>query len=354
MLQVIQGENEVASTKTSREKVLDLLSGKRNGELLCFSGMGNVTTEGMRETGVRFAESHTDAVKMAALAASTHKLFGFECAIVPFDVAIEAEAVGCPINFYKHVDPQEILYPTVKGKIVKSAADIRVSLDLANAGRIPIVTEALRLLKQDIGSAVAIGTYIMGPFTIAGQTMELNDLLKVCLKKPEQVDEILQVYAGLVIKLAEVYSAAGADYITIREMGACSDVLRPALFKKLVEPHLKRIFESAPAPLALHICGKSNGIMDSMNQCHASAISVDQKNDLQETRKTIGPNPILLGNFDPYNVLVKGTPDDVLRAVEECIKGGVDAVWPGCDIWPTVPKENMEALMRAVKKSRSF
>ena len=89
--------------------------------------------------------------------------------------------------------------------------------------------------------------------------------------------------------------------------------------------------------------------MDSMNSCSARALSVDQKNDLQETRKTIGSEPILLGNFDPYNVLVKGTSADVEKAVEECVRGGVDAVWPGCDIWPTVPKENMETLMQTVK-----
>ena len=129
------------------------------------------------------------------------------------------------------------------------------------------------------------------------------------------------------------------------------DVLRPALFRKLVEPHLKSIFSGAPGPMILHICGKSNGIMDSMNGCGARALSVDQKNDLRETRNTIGPEPILLGNFDPYNVLVKGTPEEVENAVRDCVQGGVDAIWPGCDIWPTVPKENMETLMRAVKSA---
>ncbi|RJP70313.1 MAG: MtaA/CmuA family methyltransferase [Candidatus Abyssobacteria bacterium SURF_17] len=338
--------------KTSREKVLELLNGKRNGELLCFSGMGNVTTEGMKQTGIRFAESHTDASKMAALAATTHKLFGFECAVIPFDVAIEAEIVGCPINFYTRSHPLEILYPTVKEKVIRSAGDIKLPSDLSRAGRVPLVTEALNLLSDDLKGAVAIGTYIMGPFTIAGQTMELSDLLKISLKKPEEVAEVLAVYTELVIQLAETYSAAGADYITIREMGACSDVLRPALFKQLVEPQLRRIFDQAPHPLVLHICGKSNGIMDSMNRVGAGALSVDQKNDLRETRKTIGPKPILLGNFDPFNILVKGTPSDVKRAVQECVNGGVDAVWPGCDIWPTVPTENMNALMQAVKNAR--
>lgn len=337
------------SAKTTREKVLDLLGGSRNDELLCFSGMGNVTTEGMKQTGVRFAESHTDAEKMAALAASTYKLFGFGCAVVPFDVAIEAEVVGCSINFYTQVDPQEILYPTVGSKIPVSASAIKLPSDIASAGRVPLVRKALELLKADIGSEAPIGTYIMGPFTIAGQTMELNDLLKLCLKKSDQVFEILEIYSGLVIRLAEIFFDAGADYVTIREMGATSDVLRPAMFKKLVEPHLKRIFDNSPGPLVLHICGKTKDIIDSMHKCAANALSVDQKNDLRETRRTIGTEPILFGNFDPYNILVKGTPEDVERAVKECVDGGVDALWPGCDIWPTVPRENMEALMRAAK-----
>ena len=336
-------------TKTIRERVLNLLDGKRDGDLLCFSGMGNVTTEGMKQTGVRFAESHTDAKMMATLAASTYKLFGFHCAVVPFDVAIEAEALGCSINYYKQVDPEEILYPTVKGKSVARASDINVPKDISKAGRVPLVSEAIAALKDDIGAEVPIGTYILGPFTIAGQTMELNDLLKMCLKNPEQVSEILNIYADVVIRLAEIFFEAGADYINIREMGATSDVLRPRLFTRLVEPHLKRIFDSAPKPLILHICGKSNPIIDSMNGCGAAALSVDQKNDLRETRKVIGAEPVLLGNFDPYNILVKGTPEDVERTVRECVESGADAIWPGCDIWPTVPKENMEALMLAVK-----
>ena len=335
-------------TKSIRDRVIDLLEGKRDGDLLCFSGMGNVTTEGMKETGIRFAEAHTDAKKMATLAASTYKLFGFECAVVPFDVAIEAELLGCQINYYKHVDPEEILYPTVKEKSVSIASDINVPKDISIVGRVPLVSEAIALLKDDIGKDAPVGTYILGPFTIAGQTMELNDLLKMCLKKPDQVSEILEIYTDLVIRLAEVFFEAGADYINIREMGATSDVLRPRLFAKLVEPHLKRIFENTPPPLILHICGKSNPIIESMNSC-ATVLSVDQKNDLRETRKVIGDKPILLGNFDPYNILVKGTPEDVERAVQECVEGGVDAIWPGCDIWPTAPKENMEALMRAVK-----
>ena len=39
---------------------------------------------------------------------------------------------------------------------------------------------------------------------------------------------------------------------------------------------------------------------------------------------------------------------DVGAVMKKCIDDGVDAIWPGCDIWPDVKKENMEAYVQAV------
>jgi [methyl-Co(III) methanol-specific corrinoid protein]:coenzyme M methyltransferase len=87
-----------------------------------------------------------------------------------------------------------------------------------------------------------------------------------------------------------------------------------------------------------------------MADCGADAISVDQKNQLGESRKKLGDDVILLGNLDPYNVLVTGAREEIDAAVKEIIDNGADAVWPGCDIWPDVPKENMRALMESVQR----
>ena len=59
---------------------------------------------------------------------------------------------------------------------------------------------------------------------------------------------------------------------------------------------------------------------------------------------------LILGNIDAYGVMVLGKPEDVDNAVKEAVANGVDAIWPGCDIWPTVPRENMEALLAAAQK----
>lgn len=332
---------------TPRERVLNLFAHQPVDRIPCFSGMGNVITEGMRAHGIRFAEAHSDARKMATLAASMYRLCGYECAVVPFDLGVEAEVLGCALNLYEGVDPDEILYPTIREKMVTQADDIRIPENLAGQGRVPMVCQALRFLHEEVGPEVAVGSYLLGPFTLAGQVMELNDLLKMSFKQPAAVSAILERLSDLIIALAGIYRAAGADYLTIREMGACTDVLNPRVFRSLIQPHLARILGAISGPKVLHICGSTNAIVQAMAECGADAISVDQKNDLAQTRRELGPDALIFGNFDPYKVLVQGTPQQAEEAGQTCIQNGASAVWPGCDIWPTAPAENVRVLVRA-------
>ena len=333
-----------------RERILGLLRKKEKDGIPCFSGMGNVITEVMKANGIRFAEAHTDPQKMATLAGSMYKLYDYECAVVPFDLGIEAEVLGCPMNFYTGVETDDILYPTIKDKIVESARDIKIPENPEEKGRVPVVTEAIRLLRRDVGDKVAIGTYLLGPFTLAGQVMELDHLLKKSFKDPGEVEAVLEVLSQLIITLGKIYKQAGADYITLREMGACTDVMNPRMFKTLVQPHLIRILKGLEPPRILHICGGTNQIIKSMEECGAEALSVDHKNDLRQSRQELKPETLLFGNLDTYTNLVQGTPVEVEEAVKECLEAGVDAIWPGCDIWPTATPANIRAMIRTTRE----
>lgn len=87
-----------------------------------------------------------------------------------------------------------------------------------------------------------------------------------------------------------------------------------------------------------------------MNECGADAISVDQKNHLDEARKKLGNQAVLLGNFDPYDTLCVADVAGVEGVIRRCIEMGADAVWPGCDIWPAVKEENLKAYVDSVVK----
>ncbi|UCD34891.1 MAG: MtaA/CmuA family methyltransferase [Nitrospiraceae bacterium] len=337
---------------TPRDRVLKLFAGEAIDRPPCFSGMGNVTAEGLKKFGYKFAAVHSDAKMMADSAASTYRLFGFECAVVPFDLCVEAEALGCGINVYSHLE--DILYPTIKTKLINTEEemDIAVPADLAERGRVPMMKEVIGRLKADVGKEVAIGAHVLGPFTLAGQVMELNTLLKLSFKKPDKIGKLLDTLASALVVIAGEYEDAGADYITVREMGATSDVLSPRVFKSLILPYLKKVFAALNKDTVIHICGKTNDIAVFMVESGAKAISVDQKNDIADTRKKIGDKALLFGNYDPYNVLVSGTAEQVRETMRQCLDNGVSAVWPGCDIWPTVPPENFHAMMDEVKQYR--
>ena len=337
---------------TAKQRVAKLFAGEAVDRVPCFSGMGNVTTEGLKTLGHKFAAIHLDAKMMAAAAATSYKLLGIECGVVPFDLCVEAEAMGCEINVYAH--SEDLLYPTIKKKLINNEAEMELALptDIAGRGRVPLMAEAIGLLKKELGDEAPVGSYVLGPFTLAGQIMELNDLLKLSFKKPDKVGALLDKLAGVAIQVAKVYQKAGVDYLTVREMGATSDVLSPRVFKTLILPYLQRIFAEITVPNVLHICGKTNDIVPFMLESGAKAISVDQKNDVAESRAKLGPKALIFGNYDPYNVLVAGTPELVRTTVGKCIDDGVSAVWPGCDIWPTVPPENVKAMLEEVRSHK--
>jgi len=337
-------------TLTSRERVLRLFRREKIDYIPVFSGMGNITVHGLEKYGWKFPEIHTDARKMASMAASTYELFGYECAVVPFDLAVEAEALGAKANYYTHAT--EILYPTITEHPAEKVEDLNLQVpsDLAKAARIPLVIEALKLLKSEVGDEVAIGSHVLGPYTLAGQLLDLSFLAKAAFKKPALVGALLDTLASVLIEIIGIYRRAGADYITVREMGAGPDILSPRIFQSLIMPPLKKIFAAVDSPKVLHICGDTNDIIEGMAQCGADVLSVEKKNRVAETRRKLGLGALIFGDLDAYNVLVLGGPVEVEKAVREAIEAGVNAIWPGCDIWPTVPKENMEALMAAARK----
>ncbi len=335
---------------SSRERVLKFFRKEKIDRIPVFSGFGNVTVHGLEKYGWKFADIHLDAHKMANMAASTSQLFGFECAVVPFDMGIEAEALGAGVNFYpSHTD---VVYPTISKKVAEKVEDLNIKIpsDLAKAGRIPLVSEAIRLLKKEVGDQVAIGSWVLGPYTLAGQLVDIGDLAKMAIKRADMVNKVLDTLAEVLIEMSRIYREAGADYMTIREMGAGPDILSPRIFKTLIRPHLMKVFTAIESPKILHICGDTNSIVEQMVLCEADAISVDQKNNVAESRKEVGPDMFILGNIDPYGVMVKGKPDDVEDSVKDAIDNGVNAIWPGCDIFPTVPRKNMESLIAATQK----
>ena len=335
------------TTVTPKERIEKLFRKEPIDAMPVFSGQGMVTIQAIEKMGIRFAEVHTSAEYLARSAMVSAEIFGFDGVVIPYDMCTVPEALGRGASLYK--DEEGILYPTVPSKWA-TLDEVDIPSEYLAKGRMPVVDEALGILKSGTDGRFAVGGWVLGPFTMAGQMIELDVLLKGMRKDKERVEAFLSKMTELVIDIARHYQALGVDYMNIREMGTGTDIISPRMWKMSVMDNLKKVFKALDSPNILHICGSTDMIIEMMNECGADALSVDQKNDVAESRKKLGNDVLLLGNFDPYGTLVQMDASEVEEVIKKCIDDGVDAVWPGCDIWPEVKKENVETYVRTVRE----
>jgi [methyl-Co(III) methanol-specific corrinoid protein]:coenzyme M methyltransferase len=335
------------TTMTSKERVGRLFKKEPIDAMPVFSGQGMVTLDAIQKMGIRFPQVHGSAEYMAGSAVASAELFGFDAVIIPYDMCTVPEALGRGVSLYK--DTEEILYPTVPSKW-QTLDEVELVGDFLTKARMPLVDEAFGILRSQSNGRFAVGGWVLGPFTMAGQILELDVLLKGLRKDKERFEAFLSQMTDLVITVACHYQELGVDYMNIREMGSGTDIISPRMWRMFVMENLKKIFSSLQSPTILHICGSTDMIIEMMNECGADALSVDQKNDVAESRKKLGSDVLILGNFNPYETLVQMDASQVEGVIRKCIDDGVDAVWPGCDIWPEAKRENVEAFVRTVRQ----
>ena len=75
---------------------------------------------------------------------------------------------------------------------------------------------------------------------------------------------------------------------------------------------------------------------------------------MAEAKEILGPHMMIQGNVPPVEVMLKGTPKDVLLSAKECIAKAWDSpnrmvLTSGCQMPLGTPKENMMALMDAAR-----
>ena len=218
--------------------------------------------------------------------------------------------------------------------------------DVLRSGRIPLIAKALNLLRQSVGGEVAIGAWLPGPFTLAWQLFGAEAWL-AGLAEPDRASGILDCLAKMLAGVGRRYADAGADFLTIHEMGGSPQVIGAKHFRSFVARPLRRLIADLPRPRVLSICGATNEIVQDMAALGADGLHVDQRNDLARTRRVLGPEAVLVGNFDPVSLLAQGTPSDITAAVRNIVASGANAIWPGCDLWPDIPDKNFRTLMAA-------
>jgi [methyl-Co(III) methanol-specific corrinoid protein]:coenzyme M methyltransferase len=198
-------------------------------------------------------------------------------------------------------------------------------------------------LKESVGGEAAISGIIPGPYTLLLYLIEPGGLFAEMKREPNLVQDALFHLSSFLSRLGQAYRDAGADFITIHDMGGSPGFIGPAKFEQFVFPALQLLITNLPSPAVLSICGNTNKSMHLLAQTGAEAISVDQTNDLGASRASL-TDTLLFGNIDPVGALWQGNEAEIREAIRRAKEAGVDALWPGCDLVPQTPIENLRAM----------
>ncbi len=338
---------------TGYERVIRTFKREPVDTMPFFSGMGMVLLPAIKKLGYKFPQIHTSAEMIARTGVETAKMYNIDSVTIPYDMCAESEALGNEISLYE--DSEDILYPTIPYKKWTELDQVEITQEdietIMTRGRMPNIPKAIKMAKE-LAPDKAIGAWQLGPFTQCGQTIELDKVLKGVFKEKKKIEAILDKFTDMIIEIGKALQAAGADFITLREMGAGADLLSPRTFRDMIKPRLMRILAAWKSPKVLHICGATDPIIELMKECGADAISVDIKCNLKEARKKIGNDYLLFGNFDVFKLPCREetTVEEAIEGIKENIDGGVDAVWPGCDLWPAIKEENFRAIEQTIRE----
>jgi [methyl-Co(III) methanol-specific corrinoid protein]:coenzyme M methyltransferase len=322
-----------------------------------FSGMGMVLLPAIKKLGYNFPSVHRNAERMALSAVESARMFNLDSVVIPFDMCWESEALGNEISLYE--DSEDILYPTIPYKNWTEVDQVEISQDdidnIMDKYPMKLLPEAIAIVKKEAPD-LALGVWQLGPFTQCGQTIELDKVLKAVFKDTARVEDILDKFSDMIINIGKAMQAAGADFITLREPGVAADLLSPKTFKEMIAPRLTRILSAWKSPKVLHICGSTDPLVEMMWQIvtdsGGQAVSFDIKNNLLETRKKLGDDALIVGNFDVFGLpcAEETTVEQAIEGIQTNIDAKVDAVWPGCDLWPDIKEDNFRAIEKTARE----
>ncbi|MDN5314001.1 MAG: uroporphyrinogen decarboxylase [Clostridiales bacterium] len=265
-----------------------------------------------------------------------------------FDLQIEAEAMGCQLQWAKSNPPAVSSHPLEGGAM--SVSELKIPTE--NDGRFPIVLDAMRRICQGVGQEKAVYGLITGPFTLALHLMG-TDIFYNMIDEPELVHELMRFATKVGIETSRMYLEAGCDIIAV--VDPMTSQISPDNFSDFVTPYMTEIFDyvrSQDKLGTLFVCGNAKNNIEEMCKCHAHGLSIDENIPLDYVRDMCRKYDISFGgNIKLTVTMLFGTPTDNVNDAMNCMaiggtKGFVLA--PGCDMPFDVPPENVEAVSALV------
>jgi uroporphyrinogen decarboxylase len=296
-----------------------------------------------------YEETIQNADKLVEVWSAAVREFDYDWVWLQIDDCIEFEVLGVGCVGEDNILRATHDYLAARRETLKSLK----MPDTARDGRMPIKLEALRRFKADFGDTVCVVGSNAAPYSSAGLLYGLETPMLLMYEDPGLLRDTMEFFVDLQSRWGVAQIEAGADAIWLGDCNAFSGLLSPAHY---------RDFAAEPCRKVIQACQRAGGMVF-LHNSEISVPHIELEIDLKPDVISVGPGAdmeavlraargraCIMGNIDPIEVLMKGTPEQVEKDVDRLMAIGRQSTGFMLDSGEMIPRdvpvENMRAMMR--------
>lgn len=262
------------------------------------------------------------------------------------DLTVELDTLGLELRYSENDNPSVLKHPVI-------SIDDLENIEKAWKGPSGRMVTFIRLMERMATEFPLInGAYVIGPFTMAGELMGVNNIALNVICNPDLVKRVLEFSNQVIIGYTSALFEAGADMVVVLEPSAV--ILSPEHYREFSLYYFKKLTETIKKPLILHICGDSTHLVEHMVESGAVGLSLDSNVLFNEIKSQVPEEIALIGNLNPTGVFLQGTTEEVREATLSLNKEMADRknfiISSGCDLPVDTPLENIEIFMKTARE----
>ncbi|MCX7885637.1 MAG: uroporphyrinogen decarboxylase family protein [Verrucomicrobiae bacterium] len=267
-------------------------------------------------------------------------------------MAAEPSALGVRIRFWKNQTPSEERIPFRLDDLPQLTQP-----DPHTDGFMPLILHRYRHLKQRIADAGHIIPVVAarGPLCTAAFFRGVTELLTDIIEAPEQATKLLDITTQLTID----WLKAQAEIIgpTVEGILVLDDIvgfLGRNHYQEFAHPRLKRICAAFPQHWVKIYHNDANvaAFLDMLPDTGFDVLNWGKQLPVAEAARRIDGRMTLMGNVNPLEIGVRGTPEDVATATREVLHNAGShplILSLGGGVSPGMPTANIQAMLAVLE-----
>ena len=306
------------------------------------------------QSGLTYEEYTANAENAALIHRKGIERFNYDWACVYMDDCIEFEPMGVKTIGNKNI-------PRSVSKFLPASYASLDSLKIPDPykdGRMPILLDTIRKLREKFGDTVLICGRTPAPFSASTLLYGMQETMLLMVDAPQLLFDTMSFLAEVEINFARAQIDAGAHALWIGDCCASSRFLSVPCYQQFAIEPAKNLLSAIKDMNAFSFYFGAE-----KNICHliasaainADVIGLSENADLVECKAAVDGKVCLMGNLDPINIMLNGTPEMVRTEVESIIskvsvKGG-HLVNTGEGVPMATPVNNVETFIQTIEKT---